>query len=111
MKVKIWGGRGDGGTPRSPPRGERVLHLGKRGETRFPEFTPKGGRGEMFPQEFPRPRSVGEREGVFPTLGDASSWNTGKNPWRKTNDRDVEVYIIFEQFTIGSMDQSNNKLI
>ena len=64
------------GAPRRPPRTKRVPHLGKPGEMHFPEFPPNGGRGETFPQEFPRPESVGERRGAFSTLGDASPWNT-----------------------------------
>ena len=53
----------------------RVSHLGKLGETSFPEFPPKGGRGETFPQEFPYPGCVEKRGGMFSSLGDASPWN------------------------------------
>ena len=62
--MKIWGGRLE------------ALPSGKLGETCFPKFPPKGGRGETFPKEFPRGRSVGEQGGTFPTLGDTSPWNT-----------------------------------
>ena len=72
MKVDV----GDmGGRLEAPLEGKHVLHLGKLGEMHFFMFPPKGGHGEMFPQEFPYPGCVEKRGGMFSTLGDASPWN------------------------------------
>lgn len=54
-----------------------AFHHQKKSPGSFPEFPQKRRRGEMFTQESPNPESVGERGSASPTLGGASSWNTG----------------------------------